>query len=106
MTTKIANRLETNLAREELLYRDGGDDVNVMSTENTEPDTITSRIMSMVHDRSLQVGLLDIMPSSLWHIWMVSAFDALSKYIEPQEYESFLKRFSSILEQRVKTGAW
>jgi len=60
----------------------------------------------MVHDRSLQVGVLEIMPPYLWHIWMVAALDALKRYAEPQEYEEFLKRFSFILEQRVKIGVW
>ena len=73
-----------------------------MSTTNTDlPPTI-----SMTHDHYLRVSVLDVMPPSLWHIWMISAFGALSKYVEPQEYEEFLKRFSFILEQRVETGVW
>ena len=73
-----------------------------MSTASTEPTTI----ISMTTDRSLQVGVLDIMGPGLWHIWMISAFSALSEYAKPQEYEDFLKRFLSTLEQRVTHGVW
>lgn len=77
-----------------------------MSVTSTEPDTITSRIISMTKDPSLQVGLLEIMGPGLWHVWMISAFGALSKYAESQEYEEFLARFAFLLEQRVETGVW
>lgn len=76
-----------------------------MST-NTEPTTTIGRVLDMTKDRYLQVSVLDIMPPSLWHIWMISAFSALSLYADHQEYEEFLKRFSFILEQRVETGVW
>ena len=70
-----------------------------MSTVDTKP--------SMAENPNLQVGTLSVMPPCLWHIWMIAAFGELSKYAwYSQEYEEFLKRFSFILEQRVKTGVW
>lgn len=69
-----------------------------MSTVDTKP--------SMIENPNLQVSTLNVMPPFLWHIWMIAAFGALSKYTDSQEYEQFLARFSFILEQRVKTGVW
>jgi len=69
-----------------------------MSTINTK--------VGMDEDPRLQVSALEIMGADLWYVWMISAFNALSKYATESEYEEFLERFSHVLRQKVRTGDW
>ena len=77
-----------------------------MSTASTEHMITNVRLQNMTEDYRLQISVLGLMGPGLWPIWMISAFGALEKYAEPQEYEEFLERFSYLLEQRVVHGVW